>query len=122
MPVNYQGRFFRSVSNSANGQVGNETIFKYSQQGEEIRAEYSGGVIRFGQILGQRLADDSLVFLYQHLTHDGCLCSGRCQARPEVLADGRLRMKESWQWTFPEHSAGESMIEEICTEDGNIQE
>jgi hypothetical protein len=32
---------------------------------------------------------------------------------PEVLPDGKIRLRENWQWTSGDFSEGESVIEEI---------
>ena len=34
---------------------------------------------------------------YQHLGPSGLLRTGTCQAAPEVLPDGRVRLWEEWQ-------------------------
>ncbi len=41
--IDYDGRRFRSVSNSPGGDVSAETTFDYRQQGEVVQASYSGG-------------------------------------------------------------------------------
>ena len=114
MRIKYDGRVFRGVFNCPSGQVNGETEFHYAQQGDLLTATYLGGVIRFGQIVGMVLEDDSLDFVYQHRTESGELRSGRCQSRPEILPDGRLRLHERWQWNTGDKTAGESVIEEIA--------
>ena len=54
-----------------------------------------------------------LEMCYQHLTVDGELKTGRCASVPETLADGRLRLHESWQWTSGGRESGTSVIEEV---------
>jgi hypothetical protein len=44
---------------------------------------------------------------------DGIFKSGRCQSRPELLSNGRVRLHERWQWTDGADGHGESIIEEI---------
>ena len=39
--------------------------------------------------------------------------TGRCASTPEVLADGRLRLHERWQWTCGGEEEGESTVEEV---------
>lgn len=36
----YDGKTFRSAANTANGEVGAETLFHYHQDGETVWAEY----------------------------------------------------------------------------------
>jgi hypothetical protein len=112
-PIQYDGRVFRPVVNSASGQVSGETEFRYSHRGDRLTATYSGGEIRAGQILGLVAVDGSLELLYHHLTNGGELRSGHCRSRPEQLPDGRLRLHEKWEWTWGDRSNGESVVEEV---------
>lgn len=41
------------------------------------------------------------------------LHSGYCKSVPEILADGRIRLHEEWQWTSGDNTNGKSIIEEI---------
>jgi hypothetical protein len=44
---------------------------------------------------------------------NGTLQTGICQSKPEILANGRVRLHETWKWTSGDFSEGTSMIEEI---------
>ncbi len=111
--INYNNRSFKSVSNSATGEVSSETTFHYHQKDALVWAEYEGGAIVFGQIVGKVLDDDSLEFCYQHLNEFGELMTGKCTSVPEVLPNGKLRLHEKWQWTCKDFSKGISTVEEI---------
>lgn len=111
--INYNGRIFRSAVNSSGGEVDARTTFRYHQQGEMVWAEYAGGNIRFGQMIGLILPDGKLEFRYQHINETGELMTGLCISTPEVLPDGRLSLRESWQWTCGDRASGESIVEEI---------
>jgi hypothetical protein len=50
---------------------------------------------------------------YQHLNSGGELMTGKCRSTPDILPDGRLRLRELWQWTSGDFSRGESVIEEV---------
>jgi hypothetical protein len=39
--------------------------------------------------------------------------TGKCRSIPEILPDGRLRLREVWQWTSGDFSRGASVIEEL---------
>ena len=110
--INYEGRLFRSVENSDNGEVGAETQFEYHQEGPYIWARYGGGEIRLGQLLGEVTPGGKLSFRYHHYNRSGEYRSGQCEATPELLPDGRLRLRERWQWTNGDESRGESVVEE----------
>ncbi len=111
--INYNNRIFKSVSNSESGEVSSETVFYYFHNLDLVTATYSGGKIVFGQLIAKVLEDDSLEMRYQHINTSGELMTGKCVSTPEILADGKLRLNEKWQWTSGDLSAGESIIEEI---------
>jgi len=111
--INYDNRAFKSVSNSESGEVSGETVFHYHQKEDLVWAEYAGGAIVFGSLIAKVLADNSLEMRYQHLNRKGELMSGKCRSTPEVLSDGRIRLREKWQWTSGDFSEGESVVEEI---------
>lgn len=109
--INYDKRTFSAVSNSENGEVSNETIFHYHQDGSVFWAEYAGGAVRKGTMIGFVQPDGKLVFLYQHLNINGCLRSGKCESIPEIMPDGGIRLHESWRWNDSNES-GTSIVEE----------
>ena len=114
MELNLDGKRFRSVSNTANGEVGAETTFLYRQHGDIITATYSGGLIVYGHLLGRMLPDGQIDFRYHHLNERGELMAGTCQSTPKRTPEGRLRFVESWRWFSGDGSSGESEIEEVA--------
>lgn len=109
--VPLDGKVFAGVSNAETGQVGTSTRFRYHQDAETIWAEYEGGEIRRGYLVGTR-AEDRLEFRYVHLGADGTTASGVCESRIVMLDDGRIRFEESWAWeSRPE--TGTSIVEEL---------
>jgi|SRR5581483_1977801 len=111
--MNYNGKRFRSVSNSPNGEVDGETYFDYHQSADVVWATYKGGGVHFGALIAICDAYGRLTMRYQHINRDGQFMTGKCVSVPEVLSDGRLRMHEKWQWTCGIRSCGASVIEEI---------
>jgi hypothetical protein len=112
--MNYDGRRFRPVTNTPNGEVNGETLFHYFQQDDLLTATYSGGGIRHGQMTGRVYPDGSLHFLYQHISDTGEFRAGECRSIPHALPGGRLRLHESWQWLTGDQSRGESVVEEVA--------
>ncbi|MFN0123643.1 MAG: hypothetical protein ACKV2V_24340 [Blastocatellia bacterium] len=55
---------------------------------------------------------------YQHVSETGALMTGICHSVPGILPDGRLRLRESWQWTSAPGTAGVSEIEEMSAPRG----
>lgn len=113
MKYNLDGKIFVSASNTENGDVKVDTLFYYRQKGNIVSAEYRGGSIVRGQLLAQVLDNGQLDMRYHHLNNKGEFMLGKCLSTPEVLPDGRLRFKESWQWLSGDMSSGYSEIEEI---------
>ena len=111
--INYDNKTFVSVQNSETGEVGAQTHFYYRQQDDLVWAEYAGGWIRFGSLIAKVTDDDCLEMRYQHLNEKGELMTGKCFSTPEILADGRIRLFEKWQWTSGDCSEGTSIVEEI---------
>jgi hypothetical protein len=111
--VNYDGRVFRTVTNSSGGDVGEATTFRYRQNGDLVSATYAGGAVVLGSLLARADASGNLDMRYQHTLKDGSFKVGRCVSRPELLADGRLRVHERWRWTDGAEGEGTSIIEEI---------
>jgi hypothetical protein len=100
------GKTFTSVGNTSGGEVDESTRFSYRQTGDTVWADYSGGAIVRGYLVGTR-SGDRLDFRYVRLN-----TSGRCTSRIVVLPDGRVRMHETWSWES-RSGAGESLIEEL---------
>lgn len=115
MSISYDGKVFRSASNSDGGDVGPDTTFQYHQNGDLVWATYAGGPIRFGTLIATADGAGNLDMRYQHLAMNGSFCSGRCRSSPERLPDGRLRLHEHWQWTEGREGEGTSVVEEIRT-------
>ena len=114
--VSLDGRRVRSVANE-DGDVDASTTFEYHEDEEEdgdgtlVWARYGGGSIRLGFLVGVR-DGDSLSARYAQVTTDGRTATGHTESRIEVLADGRVRLHEDWEWDSREGS-GTSVVEEV---------
>ncbi|MGF6949469.1 hypothetical protein QF028_001974 [Neobacillus sp. B4I6] len=113
MLINYNGRKFVSVKNTANGEVSLETFFEYQQEGNILSATYYGGDIVKGTLIGIVEEKGSLQFRYNHVNSRNEIRGGQCQSTPETLPDGRIILHERWKWTDTDQSEGESIIEEV---------
>jgi hypothetical protein len=105
-----EGRSLVGVSNSGDGDVGSATVFRYHEDAGAVWADYAGGAVRRGYLVGTR-DGDRLDFRYVHLDTDGGTASGHCTSRIEELPDGRVRLHETWSWESRD-GAGESVVEE----------
>ncbi|MDN3261503.1 hypothetical protein QWJ26_17070 [Streptomyces sp. CSDS2] len=111
MARSLDGLFFAPVSDQAPGQVGTRTRFAYHEQGGAVWAEYAGGDVVRGHLVGTR-EGDRLDFRYVQLRTDGTTASGHCVSTVEELADGRLRLAETWEWESAPGS-GSSVVEQV---------
>ena len=105
-----EDKYFTAIENSESGEVSGDTVFSYHQKGNAIWAEYSGGSIVKGFLLGTMDENHNLHFTYQHINTEGEIKSGACDSKPQN-ENGKLRFYESWKWTNGEK--GTSIIEEI---------
>lgn len=113
MRPHYDGRRFRGVQNTPNGEVGGETLFHYRQRGDVVWATYAGGGVRQGVLVATMDGAGALDVRYSHVSAAGALMTGVCRTVPEVLPDGRLRLHERWRWTSGDGSEGASVVEEV---------
>jgi len=111
--MNYNNKKFRAVSNSDNGEVSIEMVFHYKQTGNIVTCEYQGEQIAKGHLIGIVADDGSIDMRYHQINKRGQLMTGLCLSTPEILADGKIRLHESWQWTSGDNSRGNSVLEEI---------
>lgn len=103
------GKTFAPVANDE-GEGTAATTFHYYQQDDVVWADYSGGPIRRGYLVGTR-ERGTLTFRYVQVNDAGEVSSGSCASRIELLADGRLRLHESWRWES-KAGAGSSVVEQ----------
>ena len=116
MNIDYHDRHFRSVASAGGGgggDVGAGTHFHYRQAGGVVWATYRGGGVAFGTPTAVVGPGGALDVRHGHVSAGGAFRTGRCRSTPEVLPDGRLRLRESWQWTEGGEGGGESVIEEV---------
>jgi hypothetical protein len=113
MLFNLHDKKFRALSNSANGEVSADTVFHYQQEGIFVWAEYSGGDIVKGQLVGTVVNGRQLEFVYQHINKALQVMTGKCISYPVYDSAGKITLYEKWQWTCNDHSTGESVLVEI---------
>lgn len=110
--INYNGKIFRPISNTKNGETSSETIFYYKQVDTILTSEYSGGQIKKGHLIGLVDNEGNIEMRYHQVNDKGELMTGICQSKPEILENGKIRLHESWEWTSGDKSKGQSIIEE----------
>ena len=113
LTINYDNKIFASTENSENGEVNGETVFYYHQSGEIIWAEYYGGIVKRGFLIGTVTENGLLEFVYEHLNNKNEARTGKCISMPRILENGIIELEEKWEWTNGDRSKGESKIVEI---------
>lgn len=112
MKINYDGKIFNPVSNSANGEVDLSMHFVYQQEGNIVTSLYAGGRIRSGHLIAHVDENGRLDMRYHQINIQGEMMTGICKSTPEMMPNGKLRLYEKWQWTSGDCSTGESVLEE----------
>lgn len=95
--INFNNKTFSLIINSENGKVNKETIFEYKQKGNLVTADYYGGTIQYGKIIGV-LKDKQLNMLYQCLTTHNELKAGKAIAEIAFTENEKLKLKLKWEW------------------------
>lgn len=106
----YEGKFFVPKVNAANGEVDNQTLFTYHQNGNVMWADYFGGEIKKGNMIGFVSTNGELDFYYQHINRRNDIRIGKCHSIPHILDDGKIELFEQWQWLNGDKSKGTSIV------------
>lgn len=115
--LSLDNRVFVPVENTENGVVSGKTRFHFWQQGIVFYADYFGGDVREGHIIGQFNEDGQGDMLYHCLTTNRNLKAGKATAQFTELEDGRVSMSLHWQWIDGDTSMGQSRYEEVTEQD-----
>ena len=113
----YDGRRFTPVGDHPGDLPGDDRpIALWRQDGDTLVARFSGGPVLAGFLLGTVGPDGVVDAAYGQLlagdsTGGPTVQVGRTITTPEVLPDGRLRMREEWHRT--DGSSGVSYLEEL---------
>ncbi|MCG1036169.1 n-acetylglutamate synthase [Polaribacter sargassicola] len=111
--MNYNNKKFKPIQNSENGETTSETIFEYKQTENIITSNYSGGQIICGHLIGLVDDDGNIEMRYHQVNTKNKLMTGICFSKPEITANGKIRLHETWQWTSGDKTKGKSILEEI---------
>lgn len=111
--IDYNGKVFKPIENTENGETTSETVFLYKQVGNILTSEYSGGKIKIGHLIGLVDENGIIDMRYHQVNNNGEIMTGVCKSIPKILENGKIRLYERWQWTSGDKSKGESIIEEI---------
>lgn len=106
MMIDYNGRRFQKAGG------GDGTVAEYRQEGDLVWAEFGGGKVRRGTVIGTCAQDGTLRLGYTMVFATGEVITGRAVSTPRWQPDGRLVLCEEWE-RYGEHAArGTSYLEE----------
>lgn len=106
--LDYDGRVFHPAGHERGGDA--VPTGRYHQDGDLVWAEFSGGHLRAGRLVGTCRPDGTIDASYCQVTADGQVVAGVCVSTPTALPDGRVRLAEHWRRA--DGSSGVSHIEE----------
>jgi hypothetical protein len=102
----YDGRIFRPVGNPPGAPTG-----RYHQNGKLIWADFGGGKLHFGRLVGTCDASGTITATYCQLATDGSVTAGEVTSVPDYNDSGTLTLTEHWHRL--DGSTGISVIEEV---------
>ena len=106
--IDYDGRLFRKSGG------GDGVIARYRQDGDLVWADFAGGPVRRGSVMGTCGPDGTLRLAYTMVLASGEVISGHSLNTPEPDADGRLLLREEWERYGAHAESGVSYLEEVC--------
>ncbi len=108
----FDNKTFRVVQNDGPGaEVTTATIFHFWQVGNLLHADYEGGGVRYGKLVGL-LEGDTVRHAYTQINQQGQFQSGRGVDQLRLGADDRLQIVDQWQWDDGSGS-GSCIMEEV---------
>ena len=105
------GLRMNATNTAENGVVGEDTIFVFKESGQFVSAEYSGGRVVQGYLVGVR-TEAALTFRYCQFDSDGNLDGGESNCEIEVTGTGGLQIVENFEWAS-QTGSGKNVLEEI---------
>lgn len=102
---NFNNKTFSLLENSQSGKANSETQFKYKQEGDLVTADYYGGSIKYGKIIAH-LSNNILNMLYQCITTDNELKSGKAIAKITLTEDNKMNLRLNWEWLGEKNESG----------------
>ena len=95
------------------GLAGPDTVFQYHQDGATLSGEYRGGNVVEGRFVGHYVDLDRMELLFECMTQEGILCSGRSLGTVSRDYGGKLRLALEWTWLYGADGSGISAYVEV---------
>lgn len=91
------GMTMNAVQTAPNGVVSEDTHFHFHQDGERVHADYSGGRVERGYLVGL-VEDATFEFCYCQIHTDGSIDNGRSQCELRIDESGAVQVVEHFEW------------------------
>jgi len=101
------------IKTADNGVVNHETIFLFSQKEGVVSAEYSGGKIRQGYLIGKLSPQNQLMFSYCQMQLDGTLDNGMSVCELSRNENGKIILTEHFEWKSRPGEYGTNIFQEL---------
>ena len=108
-PFDLDGLRMNAVETAPNGAINADTIFRFEQTGARVHAEYAGGRVELGHLVGL-VRGATFAFRYCQLHDDGTLHGGQSNCELRRADDGRLQIIEHFEW---DDGPGTNVIQEL---------
>jgi hypothetical protein len=100
------------VETAENGLVNKDTIFAFRQTDDLVTAEYAGGRIKKGFLVGT-ISDRKLQFSYCQVQIDGELDNGISSCELSTNDNGKVMLVEHFEWKSRQGEIGINVFEEV---------
>lgn len=110
--ISCDGKLFVPQTNTENGEVDGNTVFAYHQRDNILWADYSGGDVIKGHLVGTVTENGELDFHYLHINKQKQVRVGVCHSVPHILDNSKIELSEKWKWLNGDKSEGKSVIVE----------
>ena len=101
------------VKTADNGVVNQDTIFFFSQKENVVSAEYQGGKILQGYLIGKLSTQNQLEFSYCQMQLDGKLDNGLSLCQLSKNEEEKLLLIEHFEWKSRPGEFGTNIFQEL---------
>lgn len=112
-PINLDGVRMNVIKTAENGVVNQETIFYFSQKNGIVSAEYQGGKIIKGFLVGKLPTPNQLEFSYCQMQIDGKLDNGVSTCQLSKNENGKITLTEHFEWKSRPGEFGTNVFQEL---------
>jgi len=112
-PISLDGIKMNVIKTAENGVVNHETIFQFLQKDGVVSAEYQGGKIRKGFLVGKISAQNQLEFSYCQMQLDGKLDNGVSTCQLSKNENGKITLTEHFEWKSRPGEFGTNVFQEL---------